>query len=84
MLSGLPNVMLSNDGIWESSIAYEVLYFMFKAKTIVSFMARFFMEVAIFIEVLRRRYRIGHKCGIKRFDEFFGGQIFICLGEGHS
>ena len=61
----LPNVRLGNDvGIWESSIVYEVLYFMFEAETIVGFMARFFMEVAILIEVPSRRYMIGHKCGI--------------------
>ena len=60
----LPNVRLGNGvGIWESSIVYEVLYFMFEAETIVGFMA-FLMEVAILIEVPSRRYMIGHKCGI--------------------
>lgn len=61
----LPNVRLSNDvGIWESSIVYEVLYFVFELETIVGFMAEFFMKVAIFIEVPSRRYMIGHRCGI--------------------
>ena len=61
----LLNVRLGNNvGIRESSIVYEVLYFMFEAETIVGFMARFFMEVAIFIKVPSKRYKIGHRCGI--------------------
>ena len=61
----LPNVGLGDDvWIWEGSIVYEVLYFMLKMKAIVGFMAGFLMEVAIFIEVPSRKYKIGHKCGI--------------------
>ena len=81
----LPNVRLGDDvGVWESSIVYKVLYFMLKAETIVDLMARFLMEVAIFVEVPSRRYIIRHRCGVWRFDESFRGQIFICLGKGHS
>ena len=48
----LSNVGFSdNVRIWESSIVYEVLYFMFEAEAIVDFMDRFFVVVAIFIEV---------------------------------
>ena len=61
----IPNVRLGDDiWIWKSSIVYYVLYFMLEAKTIVSFMAEFLMEVAVFIEVPSRRYKIRHKCGI--------------------
>ena len=61
----LPNVRLGNDvGIWESSIVYEVLYFILEVEIIVSLMARFLMEVAIFIEVPSRRYKIRHRCVI--------------------
>ena len=61
----LPNARLSDDvGIWESFIIYKVLYFMLEEETIVSFMARFLMEMAVFIKVPSRRYRIRHKCGI--------------------
>ena len=61
----IPNVRLGDDiWIWKSSIVYYVLYFMLKAKTIVSFMAEFLMEVAVFIEVPSRRYKIRHRCGI--------------------
>ena len=61
----LPNARLSDDvGIWESSIVYEVLYRLFEAEAIVSFMTRFLMEVTILIEVPSRRYGIRHRCGI--------------------
>ena len=61
----LPNTRLSDDvRIWESSIIYEVLYFASKAKAIIGFMARFLVEVAIFIEVPNRRYEVRHGCGI--------------------
>ena len=61
----LPNARLCDDiRIWEDSIVYEVLYFMFEAESIVSFMAEFLMEVTILIEVPSRRYRIMHRCGI--------------------
>ena len=61
----LPHVRLGNDvEIWESSIVYEVLYFMFEVETFVGFMAGFFMEVAILIEFRSRRYKIGHRCGM--------------------
>ena len=60
-----PNVRLGDDvGIWESSIVYEVLYLVFEEEAIVDLMAKFLVEVAIFIEVPSRRYKIGHKCGI--------------------
>ena len=46
----LPNAGLGDDvGIWESSIVYEVLYLMFKAKAVVSFMIGFLTEVTILI-----------------------------------
>ena len=68
-----PNVGLGDDvWIWEGSIVYEVLYFMFKAEAIVSFMSRFLMEVVVFIKVLSRRYMIRHRCWIYGFDESFG------------
>ena len=61
----LPNTRLSDDvGIWENSIIYEVLYFMFEAEAIVGFVAEFLVEVAIYIEVPSRRYRVRHGCGI--------------------
>ena len=38
----LPNVKLGDDiWIWESSIIYQVLYLMLKAKAIVGLMAKF-------------------------------------------
>ena len=37
---------------------------MFEAKAIVGFMAEFLVEVAIFIEVPSRRYKVRHGCGI--------------------
>ena len=61
----LPNVGLSDDvWIWEGSIVYEILYFMFKEEAIVSFMAGFLVEVTILIKVPSRRYKIRHSCGI--------------------
>ena len=61
----LPDVRIGdNVWVWESFIIYKVLYFMLEEETIVSFMARFLMEVAVFIKVPSRRYRIRHKCGI--------------------
>ena len=61
----LPNVRFGNDiGIWEGSIVYEILYFMFKEEAIVSFMAGFLVEVTILIKVPSRRYKIKHSCGI--------------------
>ena len=61
----LPNARLSDDvGIWESSIVYEVLYLLFEAEAIVSFMTKFLMEVTILIKVPSRRYGIRHRCGI--------------------
>ena len=53
-----------NVGIWEGSIVYEVLYFVFKAETIVGFVARFFVVVAIFIVVPSGRYGIRHGCRV--------------------
>ena len=37
---------------------------MLKAEAIVGFMARFLMEMAIFIEVSSRRHRIRHRCEV--------------------
>ena len=62
--------VLSNVGsgddvrFWEGSIVYEVLYLVFKAKTIVNFVAKFFVVVTIFIEVPKGRYGIRHGCGV--------------------
>ena len=53
-----------NVGIWESSIVYKVLYFVFEAEAIVSLMARILVVVTIFIEVPSRRYRIRHRCRV--------------------
>ena len=39
---------------------------MLEVETIVDFVAKFFMEVAIFIEVPNRRYRVRHGCGISK------------------
>ena len=61
----LSNVGFGNDvGIWEGSIVYKVLYLVFEVKVIVSFVARFLVVVAIFIEVPRGRYGIRHGCGV--------------------
>ena len=61
----LPNVRLGDDvGIWESSIVYEVLYFVLEMETIIGLMARVLVEVVIFIEVPSGRYEIGYRCGI--------------------
>ena len=61
----LPNVRLGDNVlIWKGSIVYRVLSLMLEVETIVSFMARFLMEVAIFIEVPSRRYRIRHRCRV--------------------
>ena len=53
-----------NVGIWESSIVYKVLYFVFEAEAIVSLMARILVVVTIFIEVPSRRYGIRHGCRV--------------------
>ena len=61
----LSNVGFGNDvGIWEGSIVYEVLYLVFEVKVIVGVVARFFVIVAIVIEISRRRYGIRHGCGV--------------------
>ena len=61
----LPNARLGDDiGIREGSILYEVLHLVFEVGAIISFMARFFMEVTILIEVPSKRYGIRHSCGI--------------------
>ena len=42
----LPNARLGeNIGIWEDSIVYEVLYFVFEVETIVGFMTGLLVEV---------------------------------------
>ena len=61
----LPNARLGDDiGIWEGSVVYVVLYFMFKAKAIIDFMAGILVEVTRLIVVPCRRYEIRHRCGI--------------------
>ena len=61
----LSNVGFGNDvGIWEGPIVYEVLYLVFEAKAIVDFEVRFFIVVAIFIEVPSGRYGIWHGCRV--------------------
>ena len=61
----LPNARLGDDvGIWESSIVYEVLYFVLEMETIIGLMARVLVEVVIFIEVQSGRSGIRHRCGI--------------------
>ena len=61
----IPNARHSGDiGIWEDSIVYEILYFMFEVEAIVGFMAKFLVVMTIFIEVPSRRYEIRHRCGI--------------------
>ena len=61
----LPNVGLGDDvWIWEDSIVYEVLYFMLEVEAIVGLIAKFLIEVTIFIEVPCGRYKIRHGCGI--------------------
>ena len=61
----LPNSRLSDDvGIWESSIVYEVLYLVFEEEAIVDLMAKFLVEVAIFIEVPSRRYGVRDGGGV--------------------
>ena len=62
----LLNTRLSdNVGIWESSIFYEVLYFVFKVEAITGLMVGFLVEVVIFIEVPSRRYEVRHGVGSK-------------------
>ena len=61
----LSNVGFGDDvGIWEGSIVNEVLYLVFEAEVIVSFVARFLVIVTIFIEVPKGRYGIRHGCGV--------------------
>ena len=59
------NIGFGDDvGIWEGSIVYEVLYPVFEAEAIIGFVAKFFVIVAIFIEVPRGRYGIRHWCRV--------------------
>ena len=61
----LPNARLGDDiGIWEGSVVYVVLYFMFKAKAIIGFMVGILVEVTRLIVVPCRRYEIRHRCRI--------------------
>ena len=61
----LSNVRFGNDdGIWEGSIVYKVLYLVFEAKAIVGFVVGFLVVLAIFIEVPSGRYRIRHGCKV--------------------
>ena len=61
----LPNARLGNNvGIWEGSIVYEVLYYMFKVEAIASFVVGFLVVMTILIEVPSRRQRIRHRCRI--------------------
>ena len=56
--------VLSNVGIWEGSIIYKVMYFVFEVEEIFGFVARFLVVMAIFIKVPRERYGIRHGCGV--------------------
>ena len=61
----LSDVRLGNDvWVWKSSIVYKVLYLMFEAEAIVDLMARYLMDVTIFIKVPSRRHEIRHRCRI--------------------
>ena len=61
----LPNVRLGDDvRIWKGSIVYYILYFVLETETIISFMAKFLMEVATLIEVPSRRHVIRHECRV--------------------
>ena len=61
----LHNARLGDDvGIWEGSIVYEVLYFVFEAEAVVGFVAGFLVAPAIFIEVPSGRYGIRHGCRV--------------------
>ena len=61
----LSNVGFGDDvRIWKGFIVYEVSYLVFEAKAIVDFVGRFFVVVAIFIEVPKERYGIRHVCGV--------------------
>ena len=61
----LPDVGHGDDiGIWEGFVVYVVLYFMFKAKAIIDFMAGILVEVTRLIVVPCRRYEIRHRCRI--------------------
>ena len=61
----LPNARLSDDvGIWESSIVYEVLYLLFEAEAIVSFMTKFLMEVTIIQQRVLPNARLSDDFGI--------------------
>ena len=58
-------VGFGNDvGIWEGSIVYKVLYFVFEEEAIVDFVVGFLVVMAIFIEVPSGRYEIRHGCGV--------------------
>ena len=50
--------------IWKGSIVYEMLYLLFEEEAIVGFVARFFMVMAIFIEIPSGRYGIRHRCRV--------------------
>ena len=53
----LPNARLGNNvGIWEGSIVYEVLYYMFKVEAIASFMVGFLVVVTYSL-----RFQVGGK-----------------------
>ena len=54
------------DNVWiqESSIVYEVLYFVFEVEAIIGLVAGFLVVVAIFIKVPSGRYGIRHGCRV--------------------
>ena len=61
----LPNARLGDDiRIWEGSIVYEILYFVFEVEVIFGIMTRFLVVVTIFNEVPSKRHGIRHRCGI--------------------
>ena len=53
-----------NFGIWEGSIVYEVMYFMFEVEPIIGLVAGVLVVVAIFIEVPSGRYGIRQGCRV--------------------
>ena len=59
------NVGFGDDvGIWEGSIIYEVLYFVFEAEAIVGFVVGFLVLVAIFVDFPSGRNGIRHGCKV--------------------
>ena len=61
----LSNVGFGNDvGIWEGSLFMRSCILNLRRKQLSSFVARFLVVVAIFIEIPRGSYGISHGCGV--------------------